>query len=271
MSTMTVYVRCLALATTGIGHLKFDTGTGCIGPIIPIIVTINMIITTCSYFGSSLFACSNVCIRPITAMSASTMWPCVFQRVFAVMGGGINEDADAWVIMPTTVDEKQFGIISTEDKGCKRFVCKNFKMVHHITYLRDQKVYELMLQTCKEKRIQDMSREVYDSLPSILTVDAATTSGVTSVNVLPAWHWNELLQIEITQPNLDLLLEELPAEAAPWTPTIDEFWDPVNQVIEFSLDGASVCVEFLRDMDDDAKRDAVRSAAADFQEQYCRR
>ena len=33
MSTMTVYVRCLALATTGIGHLKFDTGTGCISPI----------------------------------------------------------------------------------------------------------------------------------------------------------------------------------------------------------------------------------------------
>ena len=66
-------------------------------------------------------------------------------------------------------------------------------------------------------------------------------------------------------------MEELPAEAAPWTPTIDEFWDPVNQVIEFSLDGASVCVEFLRDMDDDAKRDAVKGAAADFIESYCRR
>ena len=129
MSTMTVYVRCLALATAGTGHLKFDTGTGCIGPIIPIIVTINMIITTCSYFGSSLFACSNVCIRPITAMSASTMWPCVFQRVFAVMGGGINEDEEAWVIMPTSVDGKLFGCISMEDKGYKRFVCKNFKML----------------------------------------------------------------------------------------------------------------------------------------------
>ena len=67
-----------------------------------------------------------------------------------------------------------------------------------------------------------MSREVYDSLPSILTVDAATTSMVTSVNVLPSWHANEALQIEITQPNLDLLLEEPPAEAAPWTPTIEQ-------------------------------------------------
>ena len=174
------------------------------------------------------------------------------------------------IIMPTTVDEKQFGIISTEDKGCKRFVCKNLKMVHHITYLRDKKVYELMLQTCKGKRIQDMSREVYDRLPSIISVDAATTSMVTSVNVLPSWEVNDVLQIEVTQHSMDLLLEEPPAEPAPWTPTIDEFWDPVNQVIEFSLDGASVCVEFLRDMDDDAKRDAVMSAAADFQERYCR-
>ena len=140
------------------------------------------------------------------------------------MGGGINEDEQAWVIMPTSLDGKLFGSISMEDKGCKRFVCKNFKMVHHLTYLRDQKVYELMLQTCKEKRIHResfMSREVYDSLPSILTVDAATTSMVTSVNVLPSWQANESLQIEITQPNLDLLLEEPPAEAAPWTPTIE--------------------------------------------------
>jgi len=82
---------------------------------------------------------------------------------------------------------------------------------------------------------------------------------------------NDVLQIEVTQHNMDLLLEEPPAEPAPWTPTIDEWWSPVNEVIEFSLDGASVKVEFVRDIDDDAKRDAVRSAAADLQEQYCRR
>ena len=148
MSTLTVYVRCLALATIGIGHLEFDTGTGCISPSIPTLVTISMIITTCSYFGSSLFARSNDCIRPITAMSASTMRPCVLQDVFAVMGGGINEDEHAWFLMPTTVDEKQFGIISIGNKYCQRFLGNNFKMVHHITNLRNKKVYELMLQLC---------------------------------------------------------------------------------------------------------------------------
>ena len=66
-----------------------------------------------------------------------------------------------------------------------------------------------------------MSREVYDSLPSILTVDVTTTSMVTSVNVLPSWQTNEELHIEIKQANLDMLLEEPPAEAAPWTPTIE--------------------------------------------------
>ena len=67
-----------------------------------------------------------------------------------------------------------------------------------------------------------MSREVYDSLPSILTIDAATTSMVTSVTVLPSWREQAVLQIEITQSNLDLLLEEPPAEPALWTPEIEQ-------------------------------------------------
>ena len=115
-----------------------------------------------------------------------------------------------------------------------------------------------------------MFREVYDILPSILTVDAATTSMATSVNVLPSWEANEALQIEITQPNLDLLLEEPPAEPAPWTPTI-EADNHVYSVLKFSSDIASVLVGFTSDMDDDAKRDAVKSAIAEFQEFYCRR
>ena len=82
---------------------------------------------------------------------------------------------------------------------------------------------------------------MYDSLPSILTVDVATTSMVTSVNVLPSWQANEALQIEITQPNLDLLLEEPPAEPAPWTPTI-EADNHVYSVLKLSSDSASVRV-----------------------------
>ena len=147
------------------------------------------------------------------------------------MGGGIHEDQHAWVVMPTTVDEKHFVMISSKDKGCKRFVCNNFKMVHHITHLRNKKVHELMLELSKENDpgagnaqhagTLSMPRELFDSLPSILTIDVATTSMVTSVNVLPSWQTNEELHIEIRQANLDLLLEEPPAEAAPWTPTIE--------------------------------------------------
>ena len=90
---------------------------------------------------------------------------------------------------------------------------------------------------------------------------------VTSVNVLPSWQANEALQIEITQPNLDLLLEEPPAEAAPWTPTIEPP-DEVYWLLKFSSDRASMLVEFSSDMDDEAKRDAINSAAAELQAFY---
>ena len=40
-------------------------------------------------------------------MSASTQRPCVLQEVFAVMGGGINEDQQPWVIRPRIVGEKK--------------------------------------------------------------------------------------------------------------------------------------------------------------------
>ena len=126
--------------------------------------------------------------------------------------------------MPTTVDEKHFVMISSKDKGCKRFVCNNFAMVHHITHLRNKKVHELMLELSKENDPDagnaqhagtlSMPRELFDSLPSILTIDVATTSMVASVDVLPSWRTKGVLQIEITQPNLDLLLEEPPAGPA---------------------------------------------------------
>ena len=115
-----------------------------------------------------------------------------------------------------------------------------------------------------------MPREMFDSLPSIITIDAVTTSMVTSVNVLKSWDPNDALQIEITQSNMELLLEEPPAEPAPWTPTIEQEHHN-DTTLKFSIDRASVRVEFARDIDDDAKRDAIKGAAAHFIEQYCRR
>ena len=115
-----------------------------------------------------------------------------------------------------------------------------------------------------------MPREMFDSLPSIITIDAVTTSMVTSVNVLKSWDPNGALQIEITQSNMELLLEEPPAEPAPWKPTIEQEHHN-DTTLKFDIDRASVRVEFARDIDDDAKRDAVKGAAAHFIEQYCRR
>ena len=188
------------------------------------------------------------------------------------MGGGINEDQRPYFLMPTTVDEKQFGIISTLDNNATRFVCRNFKMVNYITNLRNKKVDELMLQQ-EEKRKSGkslMPRDMFGSLPSIITIEAVTTSMVTSVNVLKSWDPNGALQIEITQSNMELLLEEPPAEPAPWTPTIEQEHHN-DTTLKFDIDRASVRVEFARDIDDDAKRDAVKGAAAHFIEQYCRR
>ena len=64
-------------------------------------------------------------------------------------------------------------------------------------------------------------RALFDRLRSILTINVVTTSMVASVNVLPSWRAKRVLQIELTQPNLDLLLEEPTAGSAPWKPTLE--------------------------------------------------
>jgi hypothetical protein len=102
---------------------------------------------------------------------------------------------------------------------------------------------------------------------------------VASVDVLPSWRAKGVLQIEITQPSLDLLLEQPPAESAPWTPTIENenvywlasrnmvrcyWWDSKKSRRRFK----SIGVEFSSDMDDEAKRAAVTIAAAELQAFY---
>ena len=56
-------------------------------------------------------------------------------------------------------------------------------------------------------------RGLIDSFPKALTIDVTTASNVATANVLPAMRVHGVLQIEITQPNLDLLLEEPTAES----------------------------------------------------------
>ena len=50
--------------------------------------------------------------------------------------------------------------------------------------------------------------------------------------------------------------------------TNDRARDEVYWLLKFSSDRASMLVEFSSDMDDDAKRDAINSAAAELQAFY---
>ena len=74
-----------------------------------------------------------------------------------------------------------------------------------------------------------------------------------------------MLQIELTQLNLDLLLEEPPAEPSPWRNPWIEADSEVKWRIRFWSDHASMHVEFTSDMDTEAKRDAITGAFAELQ------
>ena len=65
--------------------------------------------------------------------------------------------------------------------------------------------------------------ELFDVLPPILTLDVATASSmVTSVSVLKSWKQEGVLQIELTQPNSDLLHEDPGEDPAGSTPSVEK-------------------------------------------------
>ena len=166
-------------------------------------------------------------------MAASTQHGAVIhQDAVFVTGGGI--ETGGWIINPITmVGGKKFGDITPRHYGCKQFLGDNFKMMRHVKKLRKKKVHELMLALSLEDdpnedhaQIYDTvrmpKRELIDRLPKFITIDVTTTSMVASVDVLPTWREHAVLQIEITQPNLDLLLEEPPAGPVPFKPEIEQ-------------------------------------------------
>jgi hypothetical protein len=122
-------------------------------------------------------------------------------------------------------------------------------------------------------------RELVDRLPKILTIDVTTASVVASVNVLPSWRDKGVLQLEITQPNLELLLEQPPADATPWAPQIEsanvswrsstntvhcKYWDSRTSKYR----SRSISVEFGSEMDGEAKQRLVNRAAHELEEYY---
>ena len=75
-----------------------------------------------------------------------------------------------------------------------------------------------------EGRLSRPRRELIDRIPRVLEISVVTRNGVeATVNVLPSWREKAVLQIELTNENMDLLLEDPPAASAPaFTPKISQ-------------------------------------------------
>ena len=64
-------------------------------------------------------------------------------------------------------------------------------------------------------------RDLIDRIPKVLEISVGTRNGVeATVKVLPSWREKGVLQIELTQENMDLLLEDPPAASAQFVPSI---------------------------------------------------
>ena len=220
----------------------------------------------------------------------------MLENVLAVTGGGITMHGEnvqsgarhEWIIKPTVVDGINFGDIYNGNYYCKIYLSNNFTMVEHIVALRNNKVLELMQKLNAEEdpnqdNIRDDApliipkRELFERLPQIITVNVKTTSMEVDVNVLGDWRKAGVLKLELTNTNLDLLLEQ-PAALAAWTPVIEQpdviwrpsttsvvarYWDSMKSKYRWK----AMSVNFTN-MDDDEKRVAVTYAAREVQAFY---
>ena len=109
-------------------------------------------------------------------------------------------------------------------------------MVTYIKFMRDRKAMDLMRAAAPQDadpnesnivvpRVPDRpKRELIDLIPKIIDIEVETRTGVqATVSVIPSWRDKGALQIELTQENLDLMLEEPPAVSAPFVPNLAEF------------------------------------------------
>ena len=150
--------------------------------------------------------------------------------------------ANAWIIEPKKVEdnrgedmvEREFVSIHMQLYRCKNFLKNGKAMVNHIIELRNKKVKELMRALPREEDPNDFyassdaapirpRREMIDQISRVITVKVVSSTGFqASVNVMATWRERDVLTIELTAPNLDLLLEDPPAGSAPWAPEINE-------------------------------------------------
>ena len=217
-------------------------------------------------------------------MSSSTQRACVLEDVVAVTGGDIKDDGE-WIIKPIIVEGKRFANILGDNYRCQQFLGKRFNMVKHIKTIRSKEVNAQMRALSKEEdpNMADVEtdstkpkRELIDRIPKILAIDVTTTSTVATVNVLAEAREHGVLRIEVTKANLELLLEEPPAEATAWIPDVDEtniYWIPSREKLQCKYwDSAkmkyrykTMQVEFVEQMSLIHKQDAVRNVAFELQ------
>ena len=143
--------------------------------------------------------------------------------VVAVRGGGIPLDAGlgyAWIVEPEVVEGCRFIDIYTSDYKCKKYLDGNYMMVKYLKKLRDKKTTEAMKELAHEEDPNDLNstqpveatltrpkRELIDRIPPTLEISVVTRNGVeATVFVLPSWREKAVLQIKLTQENMDLLL-----------------------------------------------------------------
>ena len=120
-------------------------------------------------------------------------------------------------------------------------------------------------------------RDLFEQIPKVITVNVKTTSMEVDVNVSADWHQLGVLKLEITNTNLDLLLEQ-PAALAAWTPVIEQpdvmwrpsttsvcamYWDSMKSKYRWKAMGVNIT-----NMNDEEKRVAVNHAAVEVQPFY---
>ena len=158
--------------------------------------------------------------------------PASIADVVAIRGGGIPLDDSlhqAWVANPEIVEDRRFVEIYAADPRCRTYFQKKIAMVNHIKALRDRKAVQLMQALATEEDLNETNvaarmpdrpkRELIDQIASIIDIEVCTRNGVqATVSVIPSWRNKKALQIELTQENMDLLLQEPPDEPAPFNP-----------------------------------------------------
>ena len=201
----------------------------------------------------------------------------------ALEGGGLNSSTK---VPATLVNGRLYANIPGKKRQVKAFLGNHVKMVEYIRRLRNEKTHELMLAEGDPNDVQGdgslrlPKRDLFDMIPPTLTLDVETTSSIlASVNVLTPPRTKAMLQIEATQHNMELLLEEPKKEL--WTATIAHEQKNVYWIASKGLLGCErrhsklkkwrskkLSAEISSSMDDSDKHDAIMKTAGILQSFY---